>query len=317
MTNHIRAEAQEPNPTHLHNEAEELASEAHGAPEAQPRPPGGAFDLKGTVSTLTVLRLRTLELEVIGRELSLRIAQLPHFFMNAPVVLDFSQLVPPLKNVPFAQLVTLLRDNRLVPVAVRHLESALQEEATRHGLGLLREGLSRPIEATLDKGLGRAETAEIAEATCAAPSSNDRERLVSGGPFQNNAATVEPLAEPAVGGPFGGLRQSRMGLMVRLPVRAGQVVFAEGTDLVALAPVNSGAEVIADGNIHVYAPLRGRALAGAHGNEGARIFCRSLEAELVSIAGHYLRSEDFPDSCRGRPAQIYIEEGRLVVGVFS
>jgi septum site-determining protein MinC len=80
-----------------------------------------------------------------------------------------------------------------------------------------------------------------------------------------------------------------------------------------LAPVNAGAELIADGNIHVYGALRGRALAGAHGNEEARIFCKSLEAELVAIAGCYLRSDEIPENRRGRPAQIYLDKERLVI----
>ena len=81
------------------------------------------------------------------------------------------------------------------------------------------------------------------------------------------------------------------------------MVYAEQCDAVVLSPVNAGAEIIADGNIHVYAALRGRALAGAHGNEDARIFCKSLEADLVAIAGCYLRADEIPANRRGKPAQ--------------
>lgn len=79
--------------------------------------------------------------------------------------------------------------------------------------------------------------------------------------------------------------------VITKPVRAGTQVYAKDSDLIILASVNAGAEVIADGNIHIYAPLRGRALAGASGDINARIFCKQLEAELVAIAGHYLVSE--------------------------
>lgn len=76
------------------------------------------------------------------------------------------------------------------------------------------------------------------------------------------------------------------------PARSGTQVYARGTDLVALTAINPGAEVLADGNIHVYGPLRGRALAGANGNKNAHIFCQSLEAELISIAGVYLTKDN-------------------------
>jgi septum site-determining protein MinC len=98
------------------------------------------------------------------------------------------------------------------------------------------------------------------------------------------------------------------------PVRAGQQIYAKGGDLVVLATVNVGAELIADGSIHVYAPMRGRALAGARGNTQARIFVKAMEAELVSIAGVYRTIEQaLPDSIQGKPTQIYLENERLVM----
>jgi len=94
-------------------------------------------------------------------------------------------------------------------------------------------------------------------------------------------------------------------MIVDTPVRAGQRIYARGSDLVLMAAVNNGAEVIADGSIHIYAPLRGRALAGASGNAEARIFAMSMEPELVSIAGIYRTFEDgFPKDLAQRPAQI-------------
>lgn len=103
-------------------------------------------------------------------------------------------------------------------------------------------------------------------------------------------------------------------LIIDKPVRAGQQIYARSSDLVVLAMVSAGAEVIADGNIHVYAPLRGRALAGARGNTSARIFTQAMEAELVSIAGVYRTIEQaLPDSIKGKPAQIYLENERLVI----
>src|SRR5689334_19122336 len=92
----------------------------------------------------------------------------------------------------------------------------------------------------------------------------------------------------------------RPALVVRQPVRGGQIVHAEKSDLVVLAPVNPGGQVVADGHLHIYAPLRGRAVAGAGGSPEARIFCQRLEAEVVAINGVYLAADDMPPGCLGR-----------------
>ena len=101
--------------------------------------------------------------------------------------------------------------------------------------------------------------------------------------------------------------------MITRPVRSGQQAYARGGDLIVLGLTSAGAEVIADGNIHVYGPLRGRALAGACGDDGARIFCRSLEADLVSIAGNWQVRDDMPDNLIGKPAQISLKDERLII----
>ncbi len=103
-------------------------------------------------------------------------------------------------------------------------------------------------------------------------------------------------------------------LVISRPVRTGQQIYAKGGDLVVLALVSAGAEVIADGDIHVYAPLRGRALAGAQGDASARIYTTCLEAELVSVGGVYRTlDEALPGSIKARPAQIYLDQDRLVI----
>lgn len=96
-------------------------------------------------------------------------------------------------------------------------------------------------------------------------------------------------------------------MIIDRPLRSGQQVYARGGDLVVLAAVNAGAEVIADGSIHIYAPLRGRALAGASGETGARIFTTRFEAELVSIAGVYRTFEaGIPDALARKPVQVQL-----------
>jgi septum site-determining protein MinC len=102
-------------------------------------------------------------------------------------------------------------------------------------------------------------------------------------------------------------------LLVTQPVRSGTQIYARGADLVVTAAVSPGAELMADGNIHVYGPLRGRALAGAAGDADARIFCSRFEAELVSIAGRYLVSEQMPPEERGLPVQIALVDDRLTI----
>lgn len=103
-------------------------------------------------------------------------------------------------------------------------------------------------------------------------------------------------------------------LVVDKPLRSGQQVYARGRDVVVMAMVNPGAEVVADGNVHVYAPLRGKAIAGARGDTDARILTLCLEPELVSIAGVYRTSENpLPDTLRGKPAQVRLQGDRLVM----
>ncbi|MBX6421165.1 MAG: septum site-determining protein MinC [Nevskia sp.] len=101
--------------------------------------------------------------------------------------------------------------------------------------------------------------------------------------------------------------------IVETPVRSGQQIYAQAGDLIVLNTVSPGAEVIADGCIHVYGKLAGRAIAGARGDERARIFCRKLEAELIAIAGIYAVAEQIKDGPRGAPAQAYLEHGRLKI----
>ena len=125
-------------------------------------------------------------------------------------------------------------------------------------------------------------------------------------PATETKPTPEAAAEPAP--PEAATKVTTM--IVNRPLRSGQQVYARGCDLVVLAAVNAGAEVIADGSIHIYAPLRGRALAGASGDAGARIFTTRFEAELVSIAGVY-RTFDagVPGELAGKPVQVQLQNG--------
>ena len=125
------------------------------------------------------------------------------------------------------------------------------------------------------------------------------------------ARTPDPIAALAV--PREVEYVVRTPLLVDRPVRSGQQLYARDTDLIIMGQVGPGAEVIADNNIHVYGPLRGRALCGVSGNADTRIFCQSLEAELVSVAGVYRMLETIPEELRGKPAQIWLDNDRLAI----
>ena len=102
-------------------------------------------------------------------------------------------------------------------------------------------------------------------------------------------------------------------LLITKPIRSGQQIYAQSADLVIVSSVSPGAELLADGNIHVYGTLKGRALAGVNGNTRARIFCKQLKAELISIAGQYKIFEDLQTHDTSNPKQIYLDDGQLVI----
>lgn len=236
-----------------------------------------AFKLKGTMPALTMLQVLTDDLEPIDAQLAEHISQMPQFFLHAPVLLDLEAL----EDKPFdlARMAMLLRERRLVPVAVRNPTDLQKEAAIAAGWGVLQAALGRAARSP----------APAKDASPSAP------------PPQ-----APPAAAPAPEPPLAGLT-------IRSPVRSGQVVYAAGGDLVVLAPVSSGAELIADGNIHVYAPFRGRALAGVHDNPDASIFCMNLGAEFLSIAGRHVMADDIPAERWGKPARVHLSDERIVI----
>jgi septum site-determining protein MinC len=152
-------------------------------------------------------------------------------------------------------------------------------------------GTPRQTEAALQAGL-----ASIADALTPAPARKE--------PQQPPRPAEKAVQVPPPAG----------ALVIDKPLRSGQQVYARGRDVVVMAMVNAGAEVVADGHVHVYAPLRGKAIAGARGDTDARILTLCLEPELVSIAGVYRTSENpLPDSVRGKPAQVRLQGDRLVM----
>ncbi len=265
-----------------------------------------AFKLKGTAPALTLLYMLTEDLDAVEKQLSDHLRQMPQFFLYAPIVVDLTELGN--ARADLGRLAELLRRHNLVPVAVRNPTDAQQVQAVSAGWAILQSGLAparRPPGSRLE--LDAASPAEARASGARGGSARD-----SAPPRAPETPAQPPAAEaaPELAEPF---ETALPGLTVRTPVRSGQVIHAVGGDLVVLGAVSPGAELIADGNIHVYGPLRGRALAGARGNSDVGIFCLSLEAEFLSIAGRYLMAEDVPNEVRGKPARAYLEEETLVI----
>jgi septum site-determining protein MinC len=266
------------------------------APRAESRLSAGgkrpaAFDLKGTMAPLTVLRLHATDIALIERQLRVKIAQMPQLFIDAPVLLDLGALADGGAGLALGALVPVLRQCKLVPVAASNVPDGLRAGVLEAGLGILQPQVgARPARGEGDGG----DATPAEPLTLVAPPPAVAPALPAGG-------AAAPLIARAAG--HGGP------VVVSQPVRGGQVVYAQNNDLVVLAPVNPGAQVIADGHVHIYAPLRGRAVAGAQGLLGARIFCQKLEAELVAISGAYVMADEIPADRRGKPAQIYLDGG--------
>lgn len=244
-----------------------------------------AGELKVGQVGIANLRIRTLDVARLGAEMRERVTRAPNLFARAAVIVDFGGLSQVPDAATARQLLDELRHAGVLPVALAY--------GTRDNDALAQE-LGLPL---LARFRAQYETSPGSEAV-AAP-------VVEAAPAAPPAAAAAPPELPAAAAP------AAVSLMHTTPVRSGQQVYAQGRDLVVAANVGAGAEVIADGSIHVYGPLRGRALAGAQGNEKARIFCREFHAELVAIAGRYKVIEEVPQELRGKAVQVWLEDDSL------
>lgn len=239
--------------------------------------PAEAFELKGEMSILSILRIYDPDIGRIAQELAIKVEQAPGVFRNMPVIIDLQALTEQNECPGFPELRELLKGHGLVPVGVRNGNKSQNQAAGDAGLALLQKNQSQHPPHFQSSDVNPTDT-----------------------------GIDIPLPEPAHIQP----RTSR--LIVR-PVRSGQQLHAANGDLVVIAPVGAGSELLADGCIHVYGPLRGRALAGINGDETARIFCQSLEAELIAIAGHYQINEELAPEIKGKPAQVWLDNQRLMI----
>ncbi|HEX6992738.1 MAG TPA: septum site-determining protein MinC [Gammaproteobacteria bacterium] len=249
------------------------------------------LEFKGRMMTLTILRLMHSSVELLAREVDRRVKEAPGLFKQLPVIVDVSEVAGTDLHADLPGFVELLRTRGLVPIGIRGGDSRFREAAFTAGLSVFSN------KHLPDAGDGERE-AERESAARSSAESAKRSAPAEAEPRRERAALDEPA--PAAGS-----------LTVTQPVRSGQQIYARGTDLVILAAVSPGAEVLADGHVHVYGALNGRALAGVRGNTNARIFCKSFRAELVSIAGIYGLSEQFDASLAGLPAQVSLQGDTL------
>lgn len=232
-----------------------------------------ALEFKSSTFSVPVLVLLTEDLILFKQQLLNKTKQAPDFFKNSPLVLDLQPLNKLGYDIKIVEVVGIIRQAGLLIVGLRGGSLIQNEQALE---------LHIPIYSSLSEG---AITAEDKKQKKAAPSSKSDEEI-----------KVDVRATT----------------LITHPIRSGQRIYAEG-DLIIMAQVSAGAEIIAEGNIHVYNTLRGRALAGVQGNIDARIFCFDLQAELISIAGNYKVSEDLDKSVRNKPVQIYLQNQSLII----
>jgi len=246
-----------------------------------------SYEIKSADLALVALLLKTANIETLASELKQQLADTPDFFDQEPVVIDLSGLSTPEKNqaVDFDGLLRVLRSCKMHPLGVR--SGTVEQMQAGMRAGLIDASYARILRTAVP---GALETLAPKATLAAAPA----------------PSPIHTQPEPNSGA-----------MVIDKPLRSGQQVYAKGRDLVVLAMVNPGAEVIADGNIHVYAALRGKAIAGAKGNSNAMIFAQSMEPELLSIAGVYRTSENsLPADIWGKAAQVRLKpspEGEKLV----
>lgn len=234
-----------------------------------------SFEIKSASLPLVSFVLKSADITLIAQDLQTRLGDTPDFFDNDPVLVDLQHLDDQAGPLDLPALLQLLRSFRMNPVALRPNNAAHEAAATLVALFLTSEARTLP----------------------ATPTTHEVVREVE--------VIREVVREVAA---------SSTAMVIDKPLRSGQHVYAKGRDLVVLAMVNPGAEIMADGHIHVYAPLRGKAIAGAKGDTSARIFTHSLEAELLSIAGVYRTSDaPLPKEVAGKAAQVWLVGDKLVM----
>nr|WP_240989351.1 septum site-determining protein MinC [Salipiger mangrovisoli] len=256
------------------------------------------FQFRGRFLTALALRLSTAPDARFYEMLADRLEKTPNFFTDAPVIIDLEQSQAAVTPEALTELVADLRRRELAVFGLQGGDEALRAAAAGLGLISVTGGRDAPLRGAL-------------------PSSEQKrpQRVFQQErpPMPEAQPAPAPEPEPA---PIP-QRVAPENKIVTMPVRSGQTVIADKGDLTVVGPVSSGAELFAAGNIHVYGRMRGRAFAGIDGDENARIFCQSLDAELLAIAGLYRTSDSLGADVRHKMVQIYLEDERLIVAPFG
>ena len=260
--------------------------------------------LKGEMSMLNVLHLEHLDVSEIVAELQKKRDEMPQFFMQSPVVIDCALLAENINEFDFATLKSSLINLNFIPVGVRNIPATMHAKLSDLGFAVMRESRKPTISVESQK------TSNVTVAT-----SCDENEIVTESASENSS-----VDSTGVEGEVTQIQPAKImikSLTIDKPVRSGQQIYAAESDMTVLAQTSAGSEIMADGSIHVYGALRGRVLAGAMGNESARIFCQSLQAELIAIAGRYQLLDESDTELKGKPAMIKLTGEKLVIEPLS
>ncbi len=272
-----------------------------------------SFDIKSALLPLESVIIRSDDINIVEKDLEARFAKHPDFFDNDPVMIDLTQFQDnkALGSPELTKLCQILKKFKMNPVAIRSNHTNHQAWAELAGLFLISQSQMPP---ETKRGVGSENHATTPHPETGTESTSN---LTTTPPAQGPTSNTEPTSKAAQVGEdssAGEVTSTSCALIIDKPLRSGQHVYAKGRDLIVMAMVNPGAEIMADGHIHVYAPLRGKAIAGAKGNKEARIYTSCLEAELISIAGIYRTSDTpIPKEVAGRSAQIRLIDDKLVM----
>ncbi len=258
--------------------------------------------LKGEMSMLNVIYLQAFDINEIFKKLKLKRDGSPQFFMRIPIVIDCAELdfSSGRKLIhDFPALKAGLIDLGFTPIGVRNTPENMKGLLLKSGWTVLpahTKTLNSIANNTAQDSLREKEERNL-----------NTKAIPSADPVTANTQNPAP-AKPA---------EKQSSLTIDRPVRSGQQVYAAGGDLTILAATSAGSEIMADGSIHVYGALRGRVLAGVKGNKSARIFCSSLQAELIVIAGRYQLLDESNTTLIGKPAMIRLEDEKLIIEPLS
>lgn len=232
-----------------------------------------SIEFKSTTISVPVLVLYENDLNRIKELLVEKVKQAPEFFKNSPIIIDFQKLLALNENIQLDQIIKLLREQGFLPIGIRGGNDAQKIESIANHL---------PVYSI------QSQNDQVLEKKAENKSQVSKNQITE--------VAMEPVENK----------------FISQPIRSGQRVYSKG-DLIIAATVSAGAEIMAEGNIHVYGTLHGRALAGVLGNTESRIFCSDLRAELISIAGIYQLQDESKKQYHQRPVQISLDKQTLII----